>query len=137
MLAGIALSTRLLSLHRKEQRQACVGSPPLTASRMCALPPSEASSQQHLVNHVCVSSVASVMSDSLRSYGPQPVGLLCALDSPGKDAGVGCYDLLQGIFPQEESIPCLLCLLHWQQGSLQLAPPGKPLVKHTALSFSN
>ena len=23
--------------------------------------------------------------------------------------------------------PCLLCLLHWQAGSLPLAPPGKPL----------
>ena len=34
--------------------------------------------------------------------------------------------LLQGIFPSQGSNPCLLCLLHWQAGSLPLAPPGKP-----------
>ena len=33
--------------------------------------------------------------------------------------------LLQGIFPTQGSNPCL-CLLHWQTGSLPLAPPGKP-----------
>ena len=35
---------------------------------------------------------------SLWHYGPQPVRLLCPLDSPGKNAGVGCHALLQGIF---------------------------------------
>ena len=39
---------------------------------------------------------------------------------------VGCHVLLQGIFPTQESNPCLLCLLHWQGGSLPLASPGKP-----------
>ena len=34
--------------------------------------------------------------------------------------------LLQGIFPTQGSNPQLLCLLHWQGGSLPLAPPGKP-----------
>ena len=34
--------------------------------------------------------------------------------------------LLQGIFLTQGSNPCLLHLLHWQVGSLQLAPPGKP-----------
>ena len=34
--------------------------------------------------------------------------------------------LLQGIFPLTQgSNPCLLCFLHWQAGSLPLAPPGK------------
>ena len=28
--------------------------------------------------------------------------------------------------PRDQA-PCLLCLLHWQAGSLPLAPPGKPL----------
>ena len=42
--------------------------------------------------------------------------LLCLWDSPGKNTGVGCHTLLQGIF-----------LLHWQAGSLALAPPGKPI----------
>ena len=43
---------------------------------------------------------------------------------PGKITGVGCHLLLQGIFPTEGSNPRLL---HWQAGSLPLAPPEKPL----------
>ena len=38
------------------------------------------------------------MSDSLRSYGRYPKRLLCLLDSPGKNTGVGSQSLLQGIF---------------------------------------
>ena len=34
---------------------------------------------------------------------------------------------LQGIFPTQESNPSLLRLLHWQSGSLPIAPAGKPL----------
>ena len=45
-------------------------------------------------------------------------------DSPGKNTGVGCHALLQGIFLTQGSNPCLLCLLHWQAGSLPLAPLG-------------
>ena len=44
----------------------------------------------------------------------------------GKNTGVGCYALLQGIFLTQVSNPDLLCLLHWEAGSLPLAPPGKP-----------
>ena len=44
--------------------------------------------------------------------------------SPGKDAGVSCHTLLQGIFPNQGWNPQLLCLLHWQAGSLPLALPG-------------
>ena len=47
-------------------------------------------------------------------------------DSPGKNTGVGCYALLQGIFPTQGSNPHPLCLLHWQVGSLPLVPPEKP-----------
>ena len=46
--------------------------------------------------------------------------------SPGKNTGVGCHALLQGIFWTQGSNPHLLCLLHWEAGSLPLAPPGKP-----------
>ena len=35
-------------------------------------------------------------------------------DSPGKNIGVGCCALLQGIFPTQGSNPHLLGLLHWQ-----------------------
>ena len=41
----------------------------------------------------------SVVSDSLRPFGLQPARLLCPWDSPGKNTGVGCHFLLQGIFP--------------------------------------
>ena len=33
---------------------------------------------------------------------------------PGKNTGVGCHSLLQGIFPTKGSNPLLFCLLHWQ-----------------------
>ena len=45
---------------------------------------------------------------------------------PGKNTGVGCHALLQGIVPTQESNPRLFCLLHWQASSLPPAPPGKP-----------
>ena len=37
-----------------------------------------------------------------------------SMDSPGKNTGVGCYALLQGIFLTQGSNPYLLCLLLWQ-----------------------
>ena len=52
--------------------------------------------------------------------------LLCPWGSPGKDTGVGCHFLLQGIFPTQGSSPCVWCLLHWQVDSLPLSHPGSP-----------
>ena len=57
----------------------------------------------------------SVMSDSLRPYGLYPTRLLCPWDSPGKNTGVGCHALLQGIFPTQGSNLHLLCLLRCRQ----------------------
>ena len=48
------------------------------------------------------------------------------MDLTGKNTGVGSCFLLQGIFPTQGSNPDPLHLLHWQAGSLLLAPPGKP-----------
>ena len=45
---------------------------------------------------------------------------------PGKNTGVGCQALLQGIFLIQGSNLSLLLLLHWQVGSLPLVPPVKP-----------
>ena len=42
-------------------------------------------------------------------------------DSPGKNTGVCCHALLQGIFPTQGSNPRLGCLLHWQVDSLPLS----------------
>ena len=44
--------------------------------------------------------------------------LLCPWDFPDKNTGVGCYILLQGIFPTQGSNPHLL---HWQVTSLPLS----------------
>ena len=54
-----------------------------------------------------------------------PPGSSVRGDSPGKNTGVSCHALLQGVFPTQGSNPSLLCLLHWQAGSLPLLPPGK------------
>ena len=42
------------------------------------------------------------------------------IDSPGKNTGVGCHALLQGL------ILCLSCLLHWQACSLLMSHLGSP-----------
>ena len=46
-------------------------------------------------------------------------------DSTGKSTGVVCHLLLQGNLPDQGSNLHLLWLLHWQAGSLPLAPPGR------------
>ena len=48
------------------------------------------------------------MSDCLKPYGLYPTRLPCPWDSPGKNTGVGCRALLQGIFPTQGSNLCLL-----------------------------
>ena len=51
----------------------------------------------------------SVVSDSVRPHElMKPARLLHPWDSPGKNAGVCCHFLLQGIFLTQESNPCLL-----------------------------
>ena len=50
----------------------------------------------------------SVTSDSLRSHGLQPARLLCPWNSPGKNTGVGCHSLFQGIFLTQGSNSGLL-----------------------------
>ena len=86
---------------------------------------------QTLQSCVVLCLVASVMSDSLRPYGLQPARLLCPWHSPGKNTGVGCHFPLQSIFPTQGQNPSLknhhlLSFLHWQEGSLPLAPLGSP-----------
>ena len=60
--------------------------------------------------------------------GLKSARLLCPWNSPGKNTGVGCHTLLQGVFLTNELNPCLLCLLCWQVGSLPLVPLGKPVL---------
>ena len=63
----------------------------------------------------------------LRPYGWEPTRLLCPWDTPDKNTEVACHSLLQGIFSTQRSNSQLL---HWQVGSLPLAPPGKPTSYH-------
>ena len=65
-------------------------------------------------SHCCCCLVASI-SDSVR---PHPPRFLSPWDSPGKNTGVGCHFLLQGIFLTLGSNPGLL---YWQVDSL---PPS-------------
>ena len=46
------------------------------------------------------------------------------IDSPGKNSGLGCHFLLQGVFLTQVLNPHLLHLLHWQEGSFPPMPQG-------------
>ena len=81
---------------------------------------------------VCMLS-CSVMSDFLLPLGLQPTRLLCPWNSPGKNTGVGCHALLQGIFLSQGSN------LHASPatagGFYSTEPPGKSLLcENTAKS---
>ena len=52
---------------------------------------------------------------------------LCPWDSPGKNTGVGCHALLQGIFPTWGLNPCLPVSPALQVDSLPTELPGKPI----------
>ena len=71
---------------------------------------------------MCVLS-RSVMSDSSRPRGLQPGRLLCSWKTPGKNTGVSCYSLLQGIFLTHGSN---LGLLHCRQLLYCLNHQGSP-----------
>ena len=60
----------------------------------------------------------------LQPHGLQPTRLLCPWDSPGKNTGVDCHFLLQGIFPTQELNPGLL---HCRQIFYQLNYQGSPI----------
>ena len=69
-----------------------------------------------------------------------PSRLLCPQESPGKNTGVGCHPLLQGIFPTQESNPGLLhcwwilnCLSHQGIPLYPLGARRKGWVSHEGL----
>ena len=63
----------------------------------------------------------------VRLFAAPQTAALCPWDSLGKNPGVGCHALLQGIFPTQG---LNLHLLHRQMGSLLLVPPRKPHICH-------
>ena len=82
---------------------------------------------------ICAQSLQSCL--TLQPHGLQAHGLFCPWDSPGKNTGVGCHALFQGIFMTQGSNLHLLCLLHWQAGSLPLLPHGEFLLHVTYNQF--
>ena len=54
----------------------------------------------------------------LLPHGPWPARVLCPWDFPGKNMGMGCHFLLQGIFPTQGLNSGLL---HWQVTSSTLS----------------
>ena len=73
-----------------------------------------------------------VESDSV-TLDCSPQGSSCPWNSPGKNTGMDCHVLLEGIFPTQGSNPGLL---HWQAGFIPLAPHGKPLSSMAAFQFN-
>ena len=71
--------------------------------------------------HMC-----SVVSNSLWPHELYPARLLCLWNFPGKNTRADCHFLLQGIFPTQESNPCLLHFLSWQAYSLPVQHLGNP-----------
>ena len=67
-----------------------------------------------------------VMSDSLWRHELLPARLLCPWNYPGKNTGVGCHSLLQGIFSTQGSNPGLL---HCRQILYCLRYQGSPLIE--------
>ena len=65
------------------------------------------------------------MSDPFRLYRLYSDRLPHPWDFSGKNTGVGCHFLLQGIFLTQGWNLSLLCLLHWQTDS-SLSHPGSP-----------
>ena len=63
----------------------------------------------------CTSEDICMFSDSVLSNCFWPYRLLCPWDFPGKNTGVGCHFLFQGIFPTQRSNPGLLILPHCRQ----------------------
>ena len=70
--------------------------------------------------------VTSVMSDSLRPHGLESARLLGPWSYPGKNTGVGCHALLQGIFPTQGLNPGLL---HCRQILYHLSHQGSQFTK--------
>ena len=76
------------------------------------------------LQHLMMSKVLVTQScPTLQPHGLEPTRLLCAWDSPGKNTGMGCHSLLQGIFLTQGSNPGLL---HFQQILYHLSHQGSP-----------
>jgi len=83
--------------------------------------------QQQVENHKVMKKVtvsSSVMSNSLGSHGLLAHQAPLSMNSPGKNTGVGCHFLLQGIFLTQVLNPGLL---HCRQILYHLSHQGSPM----------
>jgi len=84
------------------------------------------SKEQRLINSSCFLVTKSCLTFS-RPHGLKSARLLSPWEFPGKNIGVGCHFLLQGIILTQGLNLSLLNLLHWQANSLPLNHQGKPI----------
>ena len=80
---------------------------------------------QELQTHTCICLVVRSCPTLCSSVDHSPPGSSVHEILPGKNTGVGCHALPQGIFPTQGSNPHLLHLLHCKR-ILYVQPPGKP-----------
>ena len=83
---------------------------------------------------LCLVLSHSVVSNSLWTQDRKTARLFCPWDSPGKNTGVGCHALLQGIFPTQGSNPGFP---HCRQILYHLSHQGRPwILEQVAYPFS-
>ena len=75
------------------------------------------------------SMLCSVLSNSATPW-LWPTRHLCSWNLSGKNTGMGCHILLQGIFLTQWSNSHLLHLFHWQADSLPLNYLASPIIYH-------
>ena len=74
---------------------------------------------------------STAVSNFLQPRGLWLTRLLCPWNLPGKNSGVGCHFLLQGIFPDPEIEPASLASPALAERFFTTAPPGN-LIYHSA-----
>ena len=117
------LYSSILSVYYQLSTLGQKGSAPfhLLFSLLCTIVHCPHTGLAHLDSIIFIVLCCSVMSDSLRPCGLLPTRLLRPWNFPGKNTGVCCRFLLQGIFPSQGSNPHLR---HWQVNSLPLSHQG-------------
>ena len=93
---------------------------------------------QHATQPTCVHAC---VHDSLRPHRPSPARLLCPWDSPGKNTGVGCHALLQGILPTQGQsrwlLPSALADGFFTNNATWEAPPSPHQTLYSRPSYSD
>ena len=121
---------RLAAAWTSRPRLACF--PHFPAHHSCLFAANWNPKVQLQVANTCVCT-CSVMVNSFWPHGLSPTRLLCPWNFPGKNTGMSCHFLHQGIF-LTQGLKRPFCLLYWQAGSLPVAQhiSWVPLVCHWA-----